>query len=104
MLCERGGLLVACAAAWVGRLAGACRVIALVPWPGYQGARNEGGFLKDSPLEGKVFRKRLHGRMVVREAGMQQGVGVGPEQQSHRCLSSGSCESCLSCGGSGAFD
>lgn len=43
---------MACAAAWARRLVGACFVggIALVPWPGYQGASNEeGGFLNDSP-------------------------------------------------------
>lgn len=97
--------MVTCAAAWVGRLAGASRGIGLVPLPGCQGARNKaGGFLKDSPLEGKGFKKRLGDRMAVGEAGAQRGMGVGPEQQCHRFLSSGSLESCLSCGDSGAFD
>lgn len=77
----------------------------LVPWPSYSGTRSEeGGFLKDSLLEGKGFQKSLCSRMIVGEAGTQRGPGAGPEQQSHRCLSSGSLESCPSHGGSGAFD
>lgn len=62
----------------VGREAGrTCRGIALVPWSGYPGTwTEEGGLLKDSPLEGKGFKKCLHGRMVVGETGMWWDVGA----------------------------
>lgn len=70
---------------WVGRLAGACRGMALVPWPGYPAIQNkEGGFPKDSPHPGREnFQKTflwLDGCWRDRKAGgrgvMQQFAGT----------------------------